>query len=266
MKKYLFITALFLSTNLLASLSQDYRTVMLEYQNINPSKAIELMQFIHQIENPEPTEQLFHQKLDTTKVDKLKQELQAELYGDYLSSLINKLGPCTQSPCVQNINSFKKLSLEQNSNICFPNTDCGFYTCMEEKYRCMDEGYEYFEQLAHPTCSNYVKRINQNKFSGMGVDWIYRVMVCLQKGLVNECDRDGNCPSDNAKNSCHYMTEFTLSFHPGCYINSGIGICQLPIRDQLSIWRTVEPFLTPRERKEAYQVMWHCLTKGGKKI
>ena len=101
-----------------------------------------------------------------------------------------------------------------------------------------------------------------------GIDWIYRVMVCLQKGLVEECDANGNCviPQDQTQgeNTCDYITDYTLKFHPGCYINSGVGICQLPIKDQLAIWKTVEPYLTKRERQEAYKVMWHCLSKGGK--
>lgn len=206
--------------------------------------------------------------VDQNKIDQLKKSLQNELNTNFLDSLVSVLGECKQSPCVQKKNGYQLLKLEKNNQICFPNTDCEFYRCMEEKYQCMKYGFEYFEKLAYPTCSNYLKRLNENKFSMKGIDWIYRVMVCLQKGLVEECDANGNCviPQDQTQgeNTCDYITDYTLKFHPGCYINSGVGICQLPIKDQLAIWKTVEPYLTKRERQEAYKVMWHCLSKGGK--
>lgn len=266
MKYFAFFTLVLYSTYSPATLLDEYDQVSSSYEKQNHSKASELRDYIQQIvHKDEPkTEQALAASIDPFQIAKLKKELQQELANDYLDSLIKKLGPCRQSPCLQKKNSYLQLQLERNANICFPNTDCGFYQCMEDKYQCMGQGFEYFKQLAFPTCSNYVKRVQQNKFSALGVDWIYRVMVCLQKGLVDECDKNGNCPPSTPQESCRYMTEFTLNFHPGCYINSGVGICQLPIKDQLSIWRTVEPFLTKRERKEAFKVMWHCLTKGGK--
>lgn len=239
-----------------------------QYKKENSQKFEELIEFVELINSKDLNANFISRKVDQKKVDKLKQELESELLNDFLPQLTNVLGSCKQSPCLQKKNSYRHLNLEKNANICFPHTDCEFYLCMEEKYECMSAGYEYFEKLAYPTCSNYKKRIQDNKFSQIGVDWIYRVMVCLQKGLVIECDQNDNCftKDQNSKKSCDYMTEFTLQFHPGCYINSGVGICQLPIRDQLSIWKTVQPYLTKREKQEAYKVMWHCLTKGGKKI
>jgi len=88
-------------------------------------------------------------------------------------------------------------------------------------------------------------------------------MVCLQKGLIDECEVKGNCQQTTdlleRKKTCEHITEFTLAYHPGCYINSGVGICKLPLKDKHSIWKTVSPFLTERERQEAYKVIFHCL-------
>lgn len=239
-------------------------TLFDEFNQQDPKKFQELQNFIELIENENID--MNRSKINQKKVDQLKNELRTELKTKYLQSLVSELGPCLTSPCLTNKSTYDILNLKNREGICFPDVDCEFYKCMEEKHQCMDEGYEYFEKLAYPTCSNYVKRIGLNKFTEIGVDWIYRVMVCLQKGLVDECDKNGNClPSKNTnQKNCDYMTEFTLEFHPGCYINSGVGICQLPMRDQLAMWKTVLPYLTKREKREAYKVMWHCLTKGGK--
>lgn len=142
---------------------------------------------------------------------------------------------------------------------CFPSTLCGYYQCMESHYQCSQYGVNYFTDLAFPTCSQYVKNINEGKFSQDGVEWIYSVMVCLQKGLFEECELKGNCHKENGKKACAHIVDFTLKFHPGCYINSGIGICNLKLKDQINIWRTVGPYLTKRERVEAFKVVKSCL-------
>jgi hypothetical protein len=260
MKTLIAFAILFTSSTLFA----DTNDLFHQFKSQDKAKFEELKKFIDLVENEEI--EFNKSKVDQKKVDQLKTELKTELLNDYINSLTKTLGPCLSSPCLSNKNSYDILNLQNRQGICFPDVDCEYYKCMEEKHQCMDEGYEYFENLAYPTCSNYVKRLGQNKFTQLGVDWIYRVMVCLQKGLVDECDKNGNClpgKKDNKEN-CDYMTEFTLEFHPGCYINSGVGICQLPMTDQLAIWKTVQPYLTKREKKEAYKVMWHCLTKGGK--
>jgi hypothetical protein len=140
---------------------------------------------------------------------------------------------------------------------------------MEEKYQCESVGVNYFTKLAHPTCNAYVKNINEGIFTKAGVEWIYTVMVCLQKGLIDECEVKGNCPTSSDKKeqekTCNHITEFTLAYHPGCYINSGVGVCKLPMKDKLNIWKTVGPYLTARERQEAYKVVFQCYNPFPKK-
>jgi hypothetical protein len=189
----------------------------------------------------------------------IKGQLENELRGTYLNSLENIWGKCGSSnaSCLTQKDDFIQLNLPKKE-LCFPYTQCGFYNCMEDKYHCTDVGVNYFTKLAHPTCSAYVKNISENKFTQAGVEWIYNVMVCLQKGLVDECEIKGNCNLETQKKTCNHIVEFTLAYHPGCYINSGVGVCHLPLQDKTAIWKTVNPYLTSRERQEAFKVIFHC--------
>lgn len=202
---------------------------------------------------------------DTGYAQEVKNQLEKELKTTYAKSLEKALGDCGDNidSCLELIDQSYMKANYKKKEICFPYTLCGFYNCMEEKYNCESVGVNYFTKLAYPTCSAYVKNINAGKFTKHGVEWIYNVMVCLQKGLVEDCEIKGNCQaSDNLnqrKKTCNYITEFTLAYHPGCYINSGIGVCKLPMKDKINIWKTVSPYLTPREKEEAYKVVFHCL-------
>ena len=193
----------------------------------------------------------------------IKDILENNLKTTYLTSLEKKWGDCGSTPesCLTKKDDYLYLTLPKKET-CFPYTTCGFYNCMEDIYQCESVGVSYFTKLAHPTCSAYVKNINEGLFSKDGVEWIYSVMVCLQKGLVDECVVNGNCiPSTNKKEkleTCNYITEFTLAYHPSCYLKSGVGVCKLPMKDKLNIWKTVGPYLTGREKQEAYKVIFQC--------
>ena len=199
----------------------------------------------------------------------IKEILEADLKTNYLSSLEKKWGDCGSSPesCLSKKDDYLYLNLPKKES-CFPYTTCGFYNCMEETYQCQSVGVNYFTKLAHPTCTAYVKNINEGKFTKDGVEWIYSVMVCLQKGLVDDCVVKGNCvPTNNKKErlkTCNYITEFTLSYHPTCYLNSGVGVCKLPLKDKINIWKTVGPYLTGREKQEAYKVIFQCFDPRSK--
>jgi hypothetical protein len=193
----------------------------------------------------------------------IKETLQAELRSTYLTELEKRFGNCGSNPesCLSQIDDYLVLNLPKKE-MCFPYTMCGFYHCMEEKYQCEKVGVDYFTKLAYPTCSAYVKNISAELFSKKGVEWIYTVMVCLQKGLADECELKGNCPVGTnvveQKKTCDHITDFTLAYHPGCYIKSGVGVCKLPLKDKQNIWKTVGPYLTAREKKEAYKVIFQC--------
>ena len=199
---------------------------------------------------------------DQVYINQVKQNLQTELKADYLDKLIDHFGRCQGDECLTQIEDIVTFN-GQDRSVCFPYTECGFYRCMEQKYRCSEVGVNYFTELAYPTCNTYLKNIKKSMFTKKGVEWIYTVMTCLQKGLVDECELRGNCSDhpDERKKVCDHITDFTLKFHPGCYINSGVGVCNLPMKDKLSIWKTVSRFLTPREREEAYKVVFHCIFK-----
>lgn len=190
----------------------------------------------------------------------IKNILEQDLKTNYLQTLESHWGKCEGDPesCVADRDDYKVINLPEKES-CFPYTVCGFYNCMEEKYQCASVGVDYFTKLARPTCNAYVENIQNEKFSKVGVEWIYTVMVCLQKGLVDECEVRGNCDKGDRKKTCDHITEFTLAYHPGCYINSGVGVCKLPMKDKMNIWKTVGPFLTKREKVEAYKVIFECL-------
>lgn len=190
----------------------------------------------------------------------IKTKLESELKGTYLSSLENLWGKCGSPPesCLSLKDNYQLLTLPKKE-LCFPYTLCGFYQCMEEKYHCSEFGVDYFTKLAAPTCGAYLKNIAADKFSKVGIEWIYTVMVCLQKGLIDECAIKENCPESTPQKTCEHIVDFTLSYHPGCYIKSGVGVCHLPLKDKNAIWKTVSPFLTSRERQEAYKVIFQCL-------
>lgn len=204
-------------------------------------------------------------------VPTIKAQLQSELKSVYLKKLEQKFGDCGATPesCLSQKDDYMQATLPQK-DICFPYTMCGFYHCMENQYHCSDVGVNYFTKLAFPTCSQYEKNIGAKKFTDLGVKWIYSVMVCLQKGLIDECVLNGNCTvsanQTEQKKTCDHITEFTLAYHPGCYINSGVGVCHLPLSDKIAIWSTVNPFMTKRERQEAYKVIFECLVPSHVKV
>lgn len=210
---------------------------------------------------------------DTASV--IKAQLQSELTTVYLKKLEQKFGECGSGPesCLSQQEDYMQVNLPKKE-ICFPYTMCGFYHCMEKRYHCSDVGVNYFTELAFPTCSQYEINIAKNKFSAAGIKWIYSVMVCLQKGLVDECVLNGNCKMADdhntdrveQKRTCDHITEFTLAYHPGCYINSSVGVCHLPLADKMAIWKTVNPYMTKRERQEAYKVIFECLVPSQTKL
>lgn len=193
--------------------------------------------------------------------DSIINTLQSKIKKEYIPKLYSNLGHCESGNCLGSNNDYQYL-ITQKGKVCLPYTQCGFYKCMEEKYQCKQEGVDYFTDLAFPTCSTYTKNIKKKWFTQDGFEWIYSVMVCLQTGLIDECEINDNCDKETRKNTCDYITDFTLKFHPGCYLNSGIGVCKLPLRDKINIWRTVGKYLTDRERQEAYQVVLKCIKLG----
>lgn len=192
----------------------------------------------------------------------VKERLELHLKGDYLKDTLDALGPCSHGDCLSDQETFMQLKLDDEQTHCYPYTRCGYYECMEKTYPCTSVGVQYFTGLAAPTCQSYVNNINDERFSSEGVEWIYEVMVCLQKGLFEECSIDQNCERPTLKESCEHIVDFTLKFHPGCYLESGVGICQLSLKDQRMIWKTVGPFLTAREWIEAFKVIMSCTRPG----
>lgn len=212
---------------------------------------------LYGLKKPKP---LIPTQIESEYDTSIVQLLQKDIKEDYIPKLESELGSCEKENCINQVSDYKTLELADKT-VCLPYTQCGFYKCMEKKYQCKPEGVGYFTDLAFPTCSTYTRNIQKKWFTQKGYNWIYTVMVCLQKGLIDECELTENCNKETQKKSCDYITDFTLKFHPGCYINSGVGVCKLPMKDKINIWRTVGKFLTDREREEAFKVVLSCLKK-----
>lgn len=207
-----------------------------------------------------PKDPVIQEKI-TPLSDEVKLDQEHDILKNYIPFLQEKLGRCNDVNCLLKKDNYNVLKTK-SSNICLPYTQCGFYKCMEKKYKCSPEGIDYFTKLAYPTCNTYKENIEKNMFTQKGYNWIYTVMVCLQKGLINECEVKRNCKRETRKKTCDYITDFTLKFHPGCYLNSGVGVCKLPLKDKINIWRTVGKYLTPREKQEAIKVVKSCIKRG----
>ncbi len=188
-------------------------------------------------------------------------KLQTDIKDVFIPALQSKFGNCDKEDCQLESNKYQILQTSDRA-ICLPYTQCGFYKCMEKQYECKPQGVDYFTDLAFPTCSTYTKNISRKWFTQKGYEWIYTTMVCLQKGLIEECELNGNCQKETAKKTCNYITDFTLKFHPSCYLNSGVGVCKLPLKDKINVWRTVGKYLTARERQEAFKVVLGCIKSG----
>lgn len=187
-------------------------------------------------------------------------QVQTDILQNYIPTLEEKFGYCGDKTCIEFRDGKYYLNLPKKE-ICLPWTACSFYDCMEEKYNCEDQGVNYFTELAVPTCSKYMENIKNDVYSPEARDWVYEVMVCLQKGLIDECEVGEKCDlaRPQPRISCNYIVDFTLEFHPGCYINSGVGVCNLSFRDKWRIWKTIHPFMTKREKRQAWKVIWYCL-------
>lgn len=188
-------------------------------------------------------------------------KLDRNIKENYIPNIITRLGHCEDGDCLRENNGKYHSLLTGSGEVCLPQTRCEFYQCMEKKYQCETVGTDYFTKLAFPTCSKYLDNIEKRYFTQNGYDWIYSVMVCLQKGLIDECELNKNCKKRSKKKTCEYITKFTLEFHPGCYLNSGVGVCKLPLQDKINIWRTVAKFLTRDEFKQAVATVKRCIIK-----
>ena len=192
-------------------------------------------------------------------------DLQTSVIEDFIPLLENKFGSCGEKSCIE-YDDGKYYFKGESERVCLPWTACSFYSCMEDKYNCEEQKVNYFTELAEPTCNQYVKNIGDNVYSQEGKEWVYSVMVCLQKGLIEECSLNDNCDIATPRVSCQHIVDFTLDYHPGCYIGSGVGVCNLSFSDKWKIWKTVNPFMTKDERKQAWRVVWYCLSPNKSKM
>ena len=104
---------------------------------------------------------------------------------------------------------------------------CQYYSCLEEKAQCGEEGYllnfvgkycERFTQVTYPRLSEF------------GKVWLEGVRECLIYNMEEEYYEGESCES---------IKDRGIEDHIECYV--GTGICSLPVSDWLSILSTIKP-------------------------
>jgi len=128
-----------------------------------------------------------------------------------------------------------------------PEKSCLFYTeCMEAQVNCGFNGYAL--GYGNKYCRKYNSRIGL--FSVDGQNWIYKTMNCLQKALVTSLEECHNCQQ---------LRTIAFDSHPKCYTDS--GVCNLPVRDYVEIFKTVgQEFATAEGIKQAGITFGVCVT------
>src|SRR5690606_18654926 len=59
-----------------------------------------------------------------------------------------------------------------------------------------------------------------------GKTWVDKTMYCLQESLVGVYRRNvAPLPT------CDTVRKTAFNSHPNCYVNSGVGVCSLPVSD-----------------------------------
>ena len=162
------------------------------------------------------------------------------------SVIIDKIGIEKCDKCSNDCDKCKSDPMCRDTCLNPPMKSCLFYTdCMEAKVSCGASGYAI--GYGSKYCNKYVNRLAF--FTSQGQDWIYKVMICLQKGLV--------VPLKNCDNNCETLKQIAFASHPGCYINS--GVCDLPVKDFINIIKTVGGDLTDMAAlKQALQTVTGC--------
>ncbi|KAJ3102398.1 hypothetical protein HDU97_000605 [Phlyctochytrium planicorne] len=105
---------------------------------------------------------------------------------------------------------------------------CDFYfDCLDKAHPCGADGY------AQSYGGKFCRRFKENAplFSEIGQKWLWNVMSCLQGHLIPTLG--------NANATCDAIRKDAFKSHAGCYLNTGISICDIPILDWLHLVKTV---------------------------
>lgn len=136
-----------------------------------------------------------------------------------------------------------------------PPQTCTFYSsCAEAALPCGSSGYAIGYGLRN--CNKFMQRLSH--FSAAGQAWIFRVMTCLQKFLING-------PLQRCTLDCSSLKSDAFGSHPICYVNS--GVCDLPISDWLQLVITIrDDLLTLDTLKQAVTTGGNCLVHYSQEI
>jgi len=143
---------------------------------------------------------------------------------DKLHCKIGVLHFCEVSICEEEVEEASECIDLLENNSC---GQCQYYSCLEEKAQCGEEGYllnfvgkycERFTQITYPRLTEF------------GKVWLEGVRECLIYNMDNDYYEGESCES---------IEDRGIKDHIECYV--GTGICSLPISDWVNILSTIKP-------------------------
>lgn len=107
-----------------------------------------------------------------------------------------------------------------------PAKSCDWYqTCAEGTMKCGSDGYPLHYGLR--MCRRF--EADLGAFTQQGQTWVWAVMNCLQKALIEPV---GKCGA-----TCASVNKAAFDSHPVCYLKG--GVCDLPVRDMVQLVITI---------------------------
>jgi len=135
-------------------------------------------------------------------------------------------------------------------------TTCDFYNCLETRLKCGPQGYPIGYGF------KYCNKFKPLESDPLTASWVKPTRKCLQDFLAGEAAK---LPATFVPSAqyCATLKDNAFNSHPDCYVNSGPGICALPVLSKAKIFGVVDPgdLFTVASAKQAAIVAGRC---GGK--
>ena len=125
---------------------------------------------------------------------------------------------------------------------------CKFYSCIEKKSECGNDGYAL--GYGKPYCELFA---SEKRLSSEGKKWRDQTLICLQEKLIPVLF--------NNYNKCAEIKNNSFNSHTDCYINNGaVSVCNLPLTDKLIILGIIKKDLITYEGlKQSLSTGLSCL-------
>lgn len=125
---------------------------------------------------------------------------------------------------------------------------CEFYSCMEQKTQCGENGY--WKKLGLYYCQKFL--FHESDFSPASQKWLRASRLCLQQ-------RSQHLASTGL--TCDQMRDEALDTHVGCYVDT--GFCELTVQERNKIyWNLSSSLMYPAIWKQVFKIGQICRDRG----